>query len=181
MSAQYNLTIKVIIPKKYMEDATNYIKALCYENMNAYMERMTERILENLLKTVKHKIEYNGICVKNGAYIYSIVLQSKEKHHLYPIFLHHPFTKMLDNINPYVANKTFRIKNMKTKTELMTHEISIGHNIDLVVNHPPRIHVSLMTVDEIVPPNAPKKRKFASISADYFTDGTYLNFDMMYK
>jgi|688.fasta_scaffold253561_2 hypothetical protein len=180
MSTQYSLTIKVIIPKKYMEDAIGYITALCYDNMNAYMGRMTERILEKLSKNVQHKIEYNGKCVKNGSYIYSIVLQSKEKHHLYPVFLHHPFTKMLDNINPYVANKTFRIKNMKTKSEILTHAISIGHNIDLDVKHPPRIDVSAMpVVDVIVPPNAPKKRRFSSITADCFTDSTYLNFDIL--
>ena len=180
MSTQYSLTIKVIIPKKYMEDAIGYITALCYDNMNAYMGRMTERILEKLSKNVQHKIEYIGKCVKNGSYIYSIVLQSKEKHHLYPVFLHHPFTKMLDNINPYVANKTFRIKNMKTKSEILTHAISIGHNIDLDVKHPPRIDVSAMpVVDVIVPPNAPKKRRFSSITADCFTDSTYLNFDIL--
>lgn len=156
------MSIKVIIPKKWIEDALVAIKVDNYEKLEEFFQIMTGLVAEQKGKHASINVQYNGLSVKNGAYIYSLNIEGTYDK-LLEILSHRFLINMLECISPYSAHHSIVVESTSNKKKRNVYYINIGHSNGFSYNLPSVIPIE-STPAEL--PNAPKKQKLEENTID---------------
>lgn len=160
MEFNYNIAIKIIIPRKFISEFTETICNKRELTIDSFFTIMTGSVVESLPKGVAHETKYMQISSKNGCYIYQLNLESNSKEKLETVFANKQFIDILKSINKFTAHNTICINNKNAS--LKTFEIQMGYDKEFSVKTSQKANTIVKRPheeSESAIPAAPKKAR----------------------